>query len=260
MTRVEDKFLKLAKAGLPIKDELVIDAHTHLGGYINLYHIPFGDIEGILGQLDRLGIDKICTFSFAGVNSDFTVGNNLIAEAVREHSDRIVGYTTLNANYPHEWMSELERCRKLGLKGIKIICEYQGRSTEKTDFSSVYQYANDHHAVMINHYWGSPQFLEGLAEKYPCICFIIGHYSTEYAEVLRRRRNVYQCTCAALMYGEIERLLKLVDAKKIVYGSDLTDLDGPFGLAPILYAKISEEDKTKILGINMQKILDEYEV
>jgi len=258
MSRVEGKFLGLAKAGLPIKDELVIDAHTHLGGYFNLYHIPFGDVKGILEQLDRLGIDKICTFSFAGVNSDFTLGNDLVAQAVKKYPDRIIGYTTLNANYSHEWIPELERCRKMGLKGIKLICEYQGTTTEKTDFSPVCQYANDHRMIMINHYWGSPHFLDGLAEKYPNACFIIGHCSTQYTEVLRKRKNVYQCTCAALMFGDIEKLLKLVDADKIVYGSDLTDLDGPFGLAPILYAKISDEDKRKILGLNMQRIIDLY--
>ncbi|MHA1832765.1 MAG: amidohydrolase family protein [Candidatus Baldrarchaeia archaeon] len=258
MSRIEDKFLKLAKAGLPIEDELVIDAHTHLGGYFNLYHIPFGDVKGVIEELDRLGIDKICTFSFAGVNSDFTLGNDLVAKAVKEYPDRIIGYTTLNANYPHEWIPELERCRKLGLKGIKIICEYQGTTTEKTDFSPVYRYANDNHMIIINHYWGSPQFLDSLAEKYPNACFMIGHYSINYAEVLSKRKNVYQCTCAALMFGDIEKLLKVVNVDKIVYGSDLTDLDGPFGLAPILYAKISEEDKRKILGQNMQRILNKY--
>jgi len=32
MAKVESKFLRLAKAGLPIDDELAIDAHTHVGG------------------------------------------------------------------------------------------------------------------------------------------------------------------------------------------------------------------------------------
>jgi len=258
MTDVEGKFVRLAKAGLPIEDELVIDAHTHLGAHFNLYHIPFGEPKGIIEQMDRLGIQKICTFSFAGVNSDFTLGNDLVAKAISEHPDRMVGYTTINANYTAEWLTELERCRKLGLKGIKIICEYQGTTTDKTGFDPVYEYADDHHAIMINHYWGSPQFLDGLAERYPDICFIIGHYSTQYADVLLRRGNVHQCTCAALMFGDIERLVEIVDADKIVYGSDLTDLDGPFGLAPILYAKIPDDVKRKILGLNMQKILDEH--
>jgi predicted TIM-barrel fold metal-dependent hydrolase len=260
LTKTEGKFLRLAKAGLPIKDDLVIDAHTHLGGYFSLYHIPFGDVKGIIEQLNRLGIVRICAFSFAGINSDYVLGNDIVAQAVKEHPDRIVGYATLNANYPHEWLSELERCVKIGLKGIKIICEFQGTTTEKTDFTSVYQYANDHHMIMINHHWGSPSFFENLAERYPDISFIIGHYSTEYAEILRRRRNIFQCTCAALMFGDIEKLLKSVDADKIVYGSDLTDLDGPFSLMPVLYAKITDEEKRKILGLNMQKILEKHAV
>ena len=112
--------------------------------------------------------------------------------------------------------------------------------------------------IMINHYWGKPQFLDTLAQGYPDACFIIGHYSTQYASVLSKRENVYQCTCAALMFGDVEKLVEKVDADKIVYGSDLTDLDGPFGLAPILYAKIPDQDKRKILGLTMQKILDDH--
>jgi predicted TIM-barrel fold metal-dependent hydrolase len=258
MNEVEGKFLRLAKAGSPIEHELVIDAHTHLGGHSDLYHIPFGDAKGIIAQMDRLGINKICTFSFAGVNSDFALGNDLVARAIGEYPDRMVGYTALNANYPTEWLSELERCKKLGLKGIKIICEYQGTTTEETDFSPVYEYANRNHMIMINHYWGRPQSLDALAEGHPEACFIIGHYSTQYADVLLKRENVFQCTCAALMFGDIEKLLEMVDADKIVYGSDLTDLDGPFGLAPVLYAKIPDKDKRKILGSTMQKILGDY--
>jgi len=258
MTNVEGKFVRLAKAGLPIKDELVIDAHTHIGGHFNLYHIPFGDIKGIIEQMDRLGIKRICTFSFAGVNSDFTLGNDLITQAVREYPERLIGYITLNANYPDEWLRELERCRKAGLRGIKIICEYQGTTTEETDFSPAYEYANEYHMIIINHYWGNPRFLDALAEKYPNACFIVGHYSTQYADILHKRANVYQCTCASLMFGDIERLVEKVDVGKIVYGSDLSDLDGPFGLAPILYAKIPDENKRMILGLTMQKILDDY--
>jgi predicted TIM-barrel fold metal-dependent hydrolase len=209
-------------------------------------------------QMGRLGIRRICAFSFAGVNSDFTLGNDLLAQAVKEHPDRIVGYATLNANYPDEWIPELERCRAMGLKGIKLICEYQGTTTERTGFEPVYQYADNERMIILNHYWGSSKYLDGLAERYSDACFIIGHYSTEYARVLRERENVYQCTCAALMFGDIERLLKVADADKIVYGSDLTDLDGPFGLAPVLYARIADEDKRKILGLNMQEILERY--
>jgi hypothetical protein len=255
---VEGMFLKLAKSGLPIEGETVIDAHTHIGGYFDLYHIPFGGINGIVEQMDRLGIMKICAFSFSGICSDFVLGNDQVMCAVREWPDRIVGYATINANYPEEWIPELERCRRGGLRGIKIICEYQGTTTERTNFTPLYRYANENHLIMINHQWGSPEFLDSLAERYADACFIIGHYSTQYSEVLRKRKNVYQCTCAALMFHDVEKLLEVVRADKIVYGSDLADLDGPFGLSPILYAKIGDEEKRMILGLNMQKILERY--
>jgi predicted TIM-barrel fold metal-dependent hydrolase len=81
----------------------------------------------------------------------------------------------------------------------------------------------------------------------------------KFAEVLNKRKNVFTCTTAAsLMFGELEYLLKYVKSDKILFGSDLGFLDGPIEMASVCYAKISDKAKRKILGLNMQAILEKY--
>jgi predicted TIM-barrel fold metal-dependent hydrolase len=47
-------------------------------------------------------------------------------------------------------------------------------------------------------------------------------------------------------------------ASKILFGSDFPDLDTSLNLGPLLTAKISDEDKRLILGLNMERILTTY--
>ncbi|MFQ6098457.1 MAG: amidohydrolase family protein [Armatimonadota bacterium] len=250
-------FRTLAQKGRPVDGELVIDAHTHIGAS-NLYALPFSGLDDVVAHMDRLGIDQACTFGFAGVNSDFEYGNDVVIEAVQQFPRRFIGFTTLHAQYPDEMIPELERCRARGLRGIKLIPAYQRCPTEDERFRPAYEYAHDNRLMMLNHHWGPPGRLNELAGRYANACFINGHIRHDCGEVLRERPNVYQCTCAALMWRDVERLVQAAPLEKIVYGSDLIDLDGAFGLGPILYARISDEAKRAILGLNMRRVLDEY--
>jgi len=56
------------------------------------------------------------------------------------------------------------------------------------------------------------------------------------------------------LFGDIEKLLELVGAEKVVCASELTDLAYP----ATLRQKVGEEYRCRILGSNMQKVLNEY--
>lgn len=254
------KFLEYARSGKPLKGELVIDSHTHLGVF-NYYHIADGDTDSVVREMDRLGVDRACTFSFAGVTSDFIYGNDVVAAAMAEHPNRFVGFAVVNPHYPDDMKSELERCLALGFKGIKLIAAYQNYPEEGPNYYPAYEFAHENRLMTLSHHWGSPEFLDRLARDYSNATFIIGHWFhlPEYGEVVRNRANVYQCTCAAgLFFGDIERMVATLPVEKIVYGSDFTDLPMMFSLGPVLYARISDDDKRAILGLNMQRVLQQH--
>jgi predicted TIM-barrel fold metal-dependent hydrolase len=250
-------FGQIIRQGLPISGELVIDAHAHLG-LMKDYYVPRPEAADLVAYMDRYGTATACIFAFAGVTSDFVLGNDLVAAAVQDFPERFIGYTTLNANYPEDLIPELERCERLGLRGIKLITAYQGHSEETERFFPVYEWANSRRKIILSHQWGSADFLGRMAAQYPQICFVIGHLNPGYAGVVRKCDNVFTTTTFVPWPGAIAAAVKTFGAAKILFGSDFPDLDTSLNIGPLLTARINDEDKRMILGRNMRGILEMY--
>jgi predicted TIM-barrel fold metal-dependent hydrolase len=246
-----------ARLGLALQGELVIDAHTHLG-LGEHYAIPGPEAENLVATQDRYGIACACTFAFAGVSADYRYGNDLVAEAVARFPTRFIGYTTLNANYPEDLIPEMERCTARGLRGVKLITAYQGHPEETPRFIPVYEWCQERRKIILSHQWGAPTFLGETARRYPDICFVIGHLNLAYAEVVRGQDNVYTTTTFVPWPGAIAQAVEVFGAEKILFGSDVPDLDPSLNLGPLLTARIDDEDRRAILGRNMARILQEY--
>jgi predicted TIM-barrel fold metal-dependent hydrolase len=245
--------------GQPLTGETIIDAHTHVG-VSRSYYLPRVTIGDLVSYMDRYGIAMACTFAFAGVGSDFGYGNDEVVEAVRMYPQRFIGYTVLNANYPEECIPELERTERLGLRGIKLISGYQGQPEETERFYPVYEWAQARKKIILSHQWGAPEFLTAIAARYPNVCFHVGHLNPAYAPIVRKYDNVYTTTTFVPWPGAIAEAVQTFGAEKILFGSDFPDLDASLNLGPLLTAKISDEDKRKILGGNMLRILKDYGV
>ncbi len=259
MMTEHSKFRDMAIKGEALKDEFVLDAHSHIGGTSQWYHLPDSTTEDMVAEMDRLGVDQAITFSFAGVTSDFEYGNDRTAAEVRKYPDRFIGFATFNPHYHAEMKDELERCRRNGLRGIKLIADYQRYPTDGPGMFPAYEFAHENSWMILNHNWGSPEFLDKLAGTFKNACFIIGHYfGPKYADVVTQRENVFQCTCAALNFADVETMVDAMPVEKILFGSDFTDLPIMFSMGPILYARISDDDKRKILGLNAKSMIERW--
>ena len=247
-------FEGMVRLGLAVQGELVIDSHIHLG-VLKDYFVPQPEAGRIAACMDRYGIGLACASAFAGVGSDFVFGNDLVAEAVRAYPQRFFGYTILNANYPEDLIPELERGERIGLGGIKLITAYQGLPEETERFFPVYEWANARRKIILSHQWGAPSFLAQIAARYPDIAFLIGHLNLGYAEVMRRFDNVFTTTTFVPWPGAIATAVQRFGAEKILFGTDIPDLDPALNLGPLLTARISDEDKRLILGHTMQWLL-----
>jgi predicted TIM-barrel fold metal-dependent hydrolase len=257
MVETHVSFEQMVRLGQAVEGEVVIDSHIHMG--VNrFYYVPQPEAGRLAACMDRYGIQLGCASSFSVVGSDYAFGNDLVAAAVRDYPERFFGYIGLNANYPEELIGELERGDQMGLRGIKLITAYQGHPEETERFFPVYEWANSRRKIILSHQWGAPSFLAHIAQRYPDVCFLIGHLNLNYAEVVRRFDNVYTTTTYVPWPGSIELAVERFGAPKILFGTDIPDLDPALNLGPLLTARISDGDKRLILGLTMQRILATY--
>jgi predicted TIM-barrel fold metal-dependent hydrolase len=258
--KAADEFVEYGRTGRRPADMVFDDCHGHLGGHAADYHLPDCDLDGIVAEMERIGTRRICAFSFTGVTSDETLGNDIVAEAAKKHPDRFVGFTLVNPHRGRDLMlRELERGAKMGLRGVKLIPHYQGYPEEGPNIDVACQWAHEHRQIILNHYWGPARHLERLMRRYPRACYVTGHTTTEYAALMKKRRNLYVCSCP-LWDGPraCENVVAAIGAGRLMFGSDLQDLPIAWGLGPILFARLSVKDKGLILGGNLRRVLAEY--
>jgi len=254
-----DEFVRFGRSGVRPPEMTFLDCHGHRGPYACHYHLPNASLEGVVADMDRLGVRTVCVFGFTGVFSDEQPGNDLVAEAVRRYPDRFVGFTLLNPHRGREAMlAELERGAGMGLRGVKLIPHYQGYPEEGALIDVACQWAHEHRQIILNHSWGSAAQMERLVATYPGACFITGHSTTAYAEVMKKHPNLFVCSCPLLGPRACEDMVKAIGADRLLFGSDLEDLPIAWGLGPILFARLSPDDKRRILGGNLQRILSTY--
>jgi hypothetical protein len=254
-----DEFVAFAQTGQRPATMTFCDNHGHMGGHLSHYHLPNCTLDGIVRDMDRLGVERACVFGFTGVTSDEQPGNDAVIEAVRRYPERFVGFTMLN---PHrgrdEMLRELARCQAQGLRGIKLIPHYQGYPTEGALIDVACQWAHERRQIILNHDWGSLAQVERLVSTYPDACFFTGHSTAAYAGIMKRHANLYVCSCPLLQPRACENLVAAIGADRLMFGSDLQDLPIAWGLGPILFARLSPDDKRLILGENLRRILPQY--
>lgn len=253
-----DPLHKAVRERLSLMDEKFYDCHGHIG-WCTPHHVVQDTPADLVKEMDKFGIQKCLVFSLEGVFGDETFGNDEVAKVVKQYPNRFVGFTLVNLNHGENAVKkELERGRELGMKGIKLINDYHGYPAEGYLVDVACDFANRHKQFILNHNWGSAGQIERLCKTYPDACFITGHTTTAYTEVTKKYDNLFICTCPLLGWEQTELFVRLYGANRILFGSDLTDLPIAWGLAQIMYAKISESDKRKILGENLKSLMEKY--
>lgn len=255
----------LALSGSPIEYYVeVIDCHAHMGPHGG-FHIPRNTPELMINTMNRVGVSKAAISHLISLESDFRLGNALTYEAIKKYPNRFIGYAVLNPHYPEEIEEELERCfKKYGMKAIKFhqsLHQIKYRS-DFDRYKPILDYAESKNLVMLCHGTPSLKKLEEVASEYKNVNFIIAHCGSwnmredlEALCIAKRAPNVYLDSSGSVeWYGAFEKVVAKVSADKVLFGSDFPWCNLAFMIGRILFAKISDEDKIKILGLNAKHL------
>ena len=260
-----DSIMETARKGLPLKDVLIIDAHGHMGYWYNM-HIPWNDSDGMVVAMDYLGIDKVCVSAHLSIGPDAPAGNDVVAQAIRRHPGRFVGYATVNPNYPEEVALELARCfTELSMTAIKLHASCHNYPTDGPNYAPVWDYASKRGCPVLIHVrdWSNFDNMDKLADEHKDVNFLLAHAGNAIYQDIERviklaagRPNIYlDLTGSALHFGILEYFVETVGAERVIYGSDIPFIDAAPQLGRVVYAKIREDDKRKVLGLNIARLL-----
>ena len=195
-----------------------------------------------------------------------SVGGN---EAVRQALDAAPrGYWGLASFDPiHYTQSELKRMipeayadkRFIGMKPyVKFGVEYHHPS-----YDVWWRYGNARKLyALIHRNRGDFVEVNVLAKKYPKVRWVVAHCGSDYRtadqaiESMQAHPNVYaEITLTPVTFGIIDYLVKHAGADRVIYGSDLPMRDPRQQLGWVVFSRLTESQKRKVLAENALEII-----
>lgn len=265
----ESKILQDFLQGGPLSGVDVVDCHCHMGP--SMYNlVPDSDADGVVRNLDALGISLTCVSHSVGMISDYRLGNDLQIEAVKKYPDRIYGYTFYNPCYEKEMDEEMTRCASAGLRGLKIHPDYHETPVDSPLYEPVFERAQSENRVLLCHYGyetedglsGSPLYKK-MIEKFPKAVYILAHSlpnrgAVDLAvEFFGKYPNVYFDLANAFFEGVIEYARDQLGVERLLFGTDGVWSATEHRLGMICTVQLPDAELEMILGKNMRGILNQ---
>lgn len=244
----------------PFDDVYIFDVHAHTDSYA-----PFqlGDptADGLAFTCKRLGVDGLVTSSLTACRSDWEFGNGLTADACAAYPGYIFGYAVPN---PYDSDCSLERYfeKDMGFRGIKVHGDMQG-SLPLNDprYFPAYELAAKLGIPVLFHAWlpSEVNAAVDVAKRWPTVPIILGHAGMTAkpaaAQAAKTCSNIFIDTAvSSTIDGSVEWLVNNIGVDQVLYGSDCTFFDCVHTLGKIALARITDDEKEKILGLNARKL------
>lgn len=245
-------------AGRPITDFDILDLHGHIGRIG--FALPDLSIEGLVRQMDRVGVKSIVVSHMHCMSPNVVHGNREVLAAMRAFPGRILGYISL---WPSpDITAETAWCIEQGFTGIKVH-NCNGFPINHPGYDGSYALANEHRLPILFHTWGgAKEFaqIRELSARFPETSLLLAHAGSANAEsyiaIARECHNVYLDTAFSRSpRGLIERLVAGAGVEKVVWGSDAYFYAQSCQIGKVLGAKISDEEKRLVLSGNAERIL-----
>ena len=252
---------------------MIIDAHVH-HTWAEPDNPPWALIEKTFAMAEQAGIDKIGflgTYSFHGYDPNeegITQCNTHAAKIVARYPEHSYSLCYLNPAHPRDFVhAELKRCvEEFGMKGIKQWVAVNARDER---MERVMSGAIAYKLPVFFHAWykateyayneSNPSDIRQLALRYPEATIVMLHLNgggVRGVQDIADLPNVWVDTSGSQPdAGFVEYAVDQLGADRILFGSDMPIRDYGVQLAKVTGAQIDADAKTKILGTNVQNLL-----
>ena len=248
--------------GTILQDELIIDAHAHMGPWYN-FHVPEGGTAAsMVHAMDLVGFDTVIVSPHIAIGPDYRQVIEDVAAAAREYPGRIMAFVTINPNYG---CAEIEKDIALGARAFLRSLHpsthgYRASGEIYYPVLSTMPWPTDP-VTLLGRPRGASSVVNGLAGQFANVSFIIGHSASGWQVMeqgvseAKARENVYlDLTGSRLLRGLLEEMVRGIGAERVLFGTDVPFIDPRPGLGRVLMACISDDEKRLILGLNAKRL------
>jgi len=264
----------LVDRGRPLENIEVLDIHGHIGpkGFEGVIGLTMGpqDADSIVQVMDRMGFDSLAISSWEICGGNAPEGNRLAWEAAEKYPGRFLPYAVVNPNYPEEWPSQREQCfQKKRFFGLKPYPFYHRRALSDPFFAEPLALADRLRLPVLCHPGFEPlagvtaQEVAELAPRFQGAVFIIAHSGASYRladiciELAQQFDNVLlEINYTSVPFGMISYLVDRAGEEKILFGTDTPMRDPAPILGWVVYDRLSDETRRKILGGNLRSLIE----
>ncbi len=238
----------------------VIDVHAHLE--VRGYGETTGSVDEIRRLLDRAGFSKVILSSLRAIAYDTPAGNAAVARAV-ESDPRIYGSVVFNAAHPAEAREQIARYgdapRFVSAKNYPSVSGLPINSRE--NFPCFEMLAAKKLPVTFHSWSGDGPAAEDAARRFPQLRFVWFHaLANNYrkaAELARSLPNVVlEFVTSTQERGKVEHLVSQVGADRVVFGTDQALFDPIRQLGSVLEARLSDDDRRKVLALTARQVFN----
>ncbi len=241
------------------EDHEIYDAHVHLGpsGEWLPYLDPAVDTETLINAMDDAGIEKAIVFPNPGPGDMYPELNDYIAEAVKEHPDRLIGFGRVDPRRGEEAIKEINQCKELGLEGIKLHPFVETYRPDHPNFENMFDTIYENDLFILSHTgtnFASPGYMKEVLEDREDMKVILAHLNEGCISVADEFENVYVDTSGCRVYM-LEHACEEI-SEKLVFGSDYPYLNYRVQKTVVDAADISKETKKAIFKGNLLDLLE----
>lgn len=242
---------------------MIIDGHVHIGTSAFFHMTADGDF--LVGMADRLGFDRLLVTDLNALFYDMRAGNDAVAREVARHPDRLMGYISVpTPRLGCKAVDELQRCYETyGLRALKIYSHPEASIAEPGTIPLLEKTVELGIGPILAH--TTPDECDYLMTRVPEARLLMAHMGGHpYAfgdwhravAVAKKHANLLLDTASSQIdNGMLEHAVAQLGAEKILFGTDMPLLDPYTQYAKAASADLGEEDKAKILGGNLARLL-----
>lgn len=263
----------------------VFDIHTHtypeaiaakarksLGDFYDFYVEGLGTYADLEGQAAENNVKGYLLFSVCTNAHQVEKVNSSIAELAaysRSRGFNTVGFAGMHQDFPN-FEAELERCKALGLKGVKIHPDIQGIDIDSPKLFPLYELLEGNMPLYLHMGDNRPEYrfseakkLAAVLDRFPHLEVVAAHLggyraSDEALEYLAGRDNVWYDTSSALWDMTAEKASMLIHrfgSDRVMFGTDYPVKKTAGELDLFMKLDLNETERQNILYYNALRFL-----